>query len=107
MLANAVMNAIGPLTGIKPADPKGILLLFFGFTIFTHFRLAKKPKSFTIFSGDLTSHDNDNQLSRAYVEYVENTVYQLFKEYLGGGPVYAAMVCNFILPTSWARLYFV
>ncbi|GJJ10860.1 hypothetical protein Clacol_005088 [Clathrus columnatus] len=52
---------------------------------------AEKPVSFTIFTGDLTSHDNDNQLSRAYVEYVESAVYELYKEYLGGGPVYAAM----------------
>lgn len=47
--------------------------------------------SFTIFTGDLTSHDNDNQLSREYVEYVESAVYGLFKAYLAG-PVYAALV---------------
>lgn len=49
------------------------------------------PAAFTIFTGDLTSHDNDNQLSRAYVEYVESAVYSGFKAYLGGAPVYAAM----------------
>ncbi|KIJ51843.1 hypothetical protein M422DRAFT_157627 [Sphaerobolus stellatus SS14] len=70
-LANAVMHAIGPLTGTSP--PK-----------------KETPSTFAIFTGDLTSHDNDNQLSRAYVEYVESAVYSLFKEYLGG-PVYAAL----------------
>ena len=49
-------------------------------------------KAFTIFTGDITSHDNDNQLSRAYVEYVQSAVYGLFKAYLAG-PVYAALVC--------------
>lgn len=49
-------------------------------------------KAFTIFTGDITSHDNDNQLSRAYVEYVQSAVYSLFKAYLAG-PVYAVLVC--------------
>ena len=50
--------------------------------------------SFTIFTGDLTSHDNDNQFSRAYVEYVESAIYSLFKAYLAG-PVYAVIVRHF------------
>ncbi|KAF8589284.1 hypothetical protein K439DRAFT_1525920 [Ramaria rubella] len=66
-LAGAVMHAIGPLTG------------------------SVVPLDFTIFTGDLVSHDGDSALSRAYVEYSQSAVYELFKEYLGGGPVYAAM----------------
>ena len=49
--------------------------------------------AFTILTGDLTSHDNDNQLSRAYVEYVQSSIYSLFKAYLAG-PVYAVLVCH-------------
>ena len=53
--------------------------------------LPGNNKAFTIFTGDLTSHDNDNQLSRGYVEYVESAIFSLFKAYLAG-PVYAALV---------------
>ncbi|KZT44307.1 hypothetical protein SISSUDRAFT_905 [Sistotremastrum suecicum HHB10207 ss-3] len=44
-----------------------------------------------VFTGDLVSHDPDNQLSRAYIEYTETVLYGLFKKYLGGGSVYAAL----------------
>jgi hypothetical protein len=53
--------------------------------------LSGNNKAFTIFTGDLTSHDNDNQLSRAYVEYVQSAIYSSFKAYLAG-PVYAVLV---------------
>ncbi|KAF9486347.1 Metallo-dependent phosphatase [Pholiota conissans] len=47
--------------------------------------------AFTVYTGDLVSHDPDNQLSRCYVEYTEAIVYDLFKRLLGSGPVYAAL----------------
>ncbi|KAF8230055.1 hypothetical protein L208DRAFT_1438751 [Tricholoma matsutake] len=47
--------------------------------------------AWTIYTGDLVSHDSDNQLSRAYVEYTETIVYDLFRRMLGSGPVYAAL----------------
>ncbi|KAF8836600.1 sphingomyelin phosphodiesterase [Paxillus ammoniavirescens] len=47
--------------------------------------------NFSLFTGDLTSHDPDNQYSRAYVEYAEIMVYNLLKEYLGPAPVYATL----------------
>lgn len=34
---------------------------------------------FTIFTGDIVSHDNDDQLSRAYIEYEETVTYEVFK----------------------------
>ncbi|KAJ7647609.1 Metallo-dependent phosphatase [Roridomyces roridus] len=46
---------------------------------------------FTIYTGDLVSHDPDNQLSRAYVEYTESLLYTLFRQDLGSGPVYAVL----------------
>jgi hypothetical protein len=79
------MHAIGPLTGTATGENNGGI---------------GNNKAFTIFTGDLTSHDNDNQLSRAYVEYVQSAIYSLFKAYLAG-PVYAVLVCLFYL-----RLYF-
>lgn len=35
--------------------------------------------TFSIFTGDIVSHDNDDQLSRAYVEYEEEVTYETFK----------------------------
>jgi len=46
---------------------------------------------FTVFTGDLVSHDPDHQLSRDYVMYAETVVYDLFKRMLGSGPVYTAL----------------
>ncbi|KAF9011062.1 Metallo-dependent phosphatase-like protein [Cyathus striatus] len=47
--------------------------------------------SWTLFTGDLVSHDPENQLSRSYVEYTETIIYDLFKRMLGPGPVYATL----------------
>ncbi|KAJ7775364.1 Metallo-dependent phosphatase-like protein [Mycena metata] len=47
--------------------------------------------NFTIYTGDLISHDSMNELSRDYVLYTETIVYELFKKTLGSGPVYAAL----------------
>ncbi|KJA28633.1 hypothetical protein HYPSUDRAFT_34088 [Hypholoma sublateritium FD-334 SS-4] len=47
--------------------------------------------AFTVYTGDLVSHDPDNQLSRGYIEYTETILYDLFKKMLGSGPVYAAL----------------
>ncbi|CAL1693975.1 unnamed protein product [Somion occarium] len=46
---------------------------------------------FTVYTGDLVSHDSDNQLSRDYVMYTETVIYDLFKRLLGSGPVYATL----------------
>ncbi|KAF8434337.1 sphingomyelin phosphodiesterase [Boletus edulis BED1] len=46
---------------------------------------------FSLFTGDITAHDSDNQYSRAYVEYCEVTVYNLLKQFLGPAPVYATL----------------
>ncbi|KIJ54050.1 hypothetical protein M422DRAFT_73723 [Sphaerobolus stellatus SS14] len=47
--------------------------------------------AFTVYTGDLVSHDPDNQLSRDYIRYTETVLYDLFKRQLGSGPVYAAL----------------
>ncbi|KAI0673559.1 sphingomyelin phosphodiesterase [Trametes maxima] len=46
---------------------------------------------FTLYTGDLVSHDAENQLSRDYVLYTEALMYDLFRKMLGTGPVYAAL----------------
>lgn len=39
--------------------------------------------AFSIFTGDIISHDPDEWLSRAYVEYEETVTYETFKAALG------------------------
>lgn len=46
---------------------------------------------FAIFTGDLVSHDENNALSRAYVEYTEQITYTLFRKKLGGIPLFPAL----------------
>jgi predicted phosphodiesterase len=47
--------------------------------------------AWTLYTGDLVSHDPENQLSRDIVEYTEAVVYDLFKRLLGSGPVYSTI----------------
>ncbi len=67
-LGLAALQAIAPLTG-------------------TH---GNSSVAWTIYTGDLVSHDSQNQLSRAYTEYAETSVYDLFKEYIGS-PVFPVL----------------
>lgn len=46
--------------------------------------------AWTIYTGDLVSHDSQNQLSREYTEYEEYSIYQMFKEYIGS-PVFPVL----------------
>jgi hypothetical protein len=67
-LALAALQSIGPLTGTS----------------------LQNPPALTLYTGDLVAHDPQNQRSRAYVENIEDSVWQMFKAYIGG-PVYAAL----------------
>jgi sphingomyelin phosphodiesterase len=49
------------------------------------------PFDFGIFTGDLVSHDNDNQLSRAYTRYEEASVFGMLKHVLGGAALYPTL----------------
>ncbi|KUJ19694.1 uncharacterized protein LY89DRAFT_580202 [Mollisia scopiformis] len=57
--------------------------------------------NFTIFTGDIVSHDNDDQLSRAYVEYEETVTYQTFKAQMGNSPIYPTLGNHDSLPEAW------
>ena len=57
--------------------------------------------AFSIFTGDIVSHDNNDQLSRAYVEYEEAITYNTFKQQLGNVPVYATLGNHDSLPEAW------
>ncbi len=47
--------------------------------------------SFSIFTGDIVSHDLDDALSQAYVEYEEEITYRTFKAALRDVPLYATL----------------
>ncbi|KAH9838385.1 sphingomyelin phosphodiesterase [Rhodofomes roseus] len=49
------------------------------------------PFNWTIYTGDLLSHDAFNELSREYTLYTETVVYDLMKRMLNTGPVYAVL----------------
>ncbi|KAL8827020.1 MAG: hypothetical protein Q9170_007178 [Blastenia crenularia] len=67
-LGLAALQSIGPLTNTSADD----------------------PFAWSIYTGDLVSHDTQNQLSRAYVEYTEYSIYNMFKAYIGS-PVFAVL----------------
>lgn len=54
---------------------------------------------FTIYTGDLVSHDPSNELSRAYVEYAEASIYHMFCKFLSG-PIYATLGNHDTQPTA-------
>ncbi|KAF9634891.1 hypothetical protein BFW01_g5786 [Lasiodiplodia theobromae] len=61
--------------------------------------------AFSLFTGDVISHDDKDQQSRAYVEYEETVVYETFKAHLGNIPVYAALGNHDSLPSDFATPY--
>lgn len=67
-LGLAALQAVGPLTGTSKSNPLGWM----------------------VYTGDLVSHDSQNELSRLYVEYAEDSVYGMFKTYITG-PIFAAL----------------
>lgn len=50
----------------------------------------ENPLAWTIYTGDLVSHDPQSQLSRAYVEYAEDSIFEMLSEYLTG-PVFPVL----------------
>lgn len=67
-LGLAALQAVGPLTGTNTSNPLG----------------------WTVYTGDLVSHDPQSELSRAYAEYAETSIYGMLKTYVTG-PVFAAL----------------
>jgi sphingomyelin phosphodiesterase len=57
--------------------------------------------SFAIFTGDIVSHDNDDQLSRAYVEYEEKVTYETFKAMMNDTPIYPTLGNHDSLPEAY------
>ena len=53
-----------------------------------HQFFKKEDNDFVIFTGDIVSHDNDDQISKRYVEYSEEITYKTFKAQMGDVPIY-------------------
>ncbi|CAG7960322.1 unnamed protein product [Penicillium olsonii] len=70
-LGLAALQAIGPLTGTGRGKHDEHL-------------------AWTLYTGDLVSHDPAPQISKALTQYTETSIYGMFKHYLSG-PVFAAL----------------
>lgn len=61
--------------------------------------------AYTIYTGDLVSHESDEQLSEDYIRYTEAAIFSLFKTYLGGqngsAPIYATLGNHDTYPTAF------
>ncbi|KIX93449.1 uncharacterized protein Z520_10868 [Fonsecaea multimorphosa CBS 102226] len=58
--------------------------------------------AFSIFTGDIVSHDPEDMLSQAYVSYEEEVTFKVFKRFLGDKiPVYAALGNHDTLPVGF------
>lgn len=79
-LGLAALQAVGPLTGTGKGDDE-------------------EPLGWTLYTGDLVSHDRPSQTSREYTQYTETSVYEMFKTYLTG-PVFAALGNHDTSPAS-------
>ena len=62
---------------------------------------SRKDLAFTIFTGDIVSHDNSDQLSRGYIEYEERITYQTFKTQMGNVPIYPTLGNHDSLPEAY------
>ena len=67
-LGLAALQAVGPLTGTSKDN----------------------PLAWSIYTGDLVSHDPQSELSRLYTEYAEDSIYHMFKQYITG-PVFPVL----------------
>ncbi|KAJ6146129.1 hypothetical protein N7497_008111 [Penicillium chrysogenum] len=70
-LGLAALQAVGPLTGTGKGKHDDHL-------------------AWTLYTGDLVSHDPAPQISKAFTLYTETSIYGMFKHYLSG-PVFAAL----------------
>ena len=78
-LALAALESVGPLTGTCSPGEKSRRKDHSGSSL-----------GWTIYTGDLTSHDPQNQLSDLYNDYAEFSIYSMFKHFLTG-PVFATL----------------
>jgi len=73
-LLTSALESVGPLTGT------------------THQNCSDKDQfAWSIYTGDLVSHESQNELSRNYTTYAEWTIYYMLKAYIPSGPIFAVL----------------
>lgn len=95
--ANASIPAsrFGSLYCDTPAD-----LALSAFSTMDQF-VKRSSINFTIFTGDIVSHDHTDQLSRDYVEYEEQITFETFKAQMGNSPIYPTLGNHDSLPEAY------
>lgn len=73
-LVTSALEAIGPLTGTSHDNAT-----------------ADCQFAWSIYTGDLVSHDQQNELSRNYTMYAETSIYSMLKHYMPSGPIFTAL----------------
>ncbi|RMZ81297.1 hypothetical protein DV737_g2573, partial [Chaetothyriales sp. CBS 132003] len=73
-LITAGLESVGPLTGTT-----------------NHNKSDCDQFAWSIYTGDLVSHDQQNSLSRNYTSYAETTLYGLLKSYIHSGPLFPVL----------------
>lgn len=73
-LITSGLEAIGPLTGTTHDN-----------------KTSDCQFAWSIYTGDLTAHDEQNELSRNYTMYAETSVYDMLKHYMPSGPIFTAL----------------
>ncbi|KAI9666920.1 MAG: hypothetical protein M1831_001425 [Alyxoria varia] len=86
----------GSLKCDTPAD-----LAISTFTTMDQF-FDRSKVEFAIFTGDILSHDENDQLSQEYVEWEERVTYDTFKAHMGDTPVYATLGNHDSFPEAFA-----
>ena len=73
-LLTSALESISPLTGT------------------THNNQSDNDQfAFGVYTGDLVSHEGQNELSRNYTMYAEWSIYHMLKSYIPSGPIFAAL----------------
>ncbi|EXJ92413.1 hypothetical protein A1O3_00964 [Capronia epimyces CBS 606.96] len=73
-LLTSALESIGPLTGTTHDNQTDLDQFAWG-----------------IYTGDLVSHESQNELSRNYTMYAEYSIWHMIKAYLPSGPIFAAL----------------
>jgi hypothetical protein len=73
-LLTSALESIGPLTGTTSNNQS-----------------ENDQFAWGIYTGDLVSHDSQNQLSNNYTEYAEVSIYHMIKSFMPSGPIFPVL----------------
>jgi hypothetical protein len=73
-LLTSALESIGPLTGTTVNNQS-----------------SDDQFAFGIYTGDLVSHDSQNELSNNYTLYAEDSIYHMIKSFIPSGPIFPVL----------------